>query len=159
VSSVVDPFGGSFFMEALTDEVEAKAYELIQKIDQMGGAVSAIEKGFIQEEIAQSSYQYQKNIESKEKIIVGVNEFVTQGEVSEPVFRIDESIRDIQSAKLKKLKEERHQVEVAQALLEVQSAARDDRNMMPFVIDAVEKKATLGEISNSLREIYGEYNG
>jgi methylmalonyl-CoA mutase N-terminal domain/subunit len=90
---------------------------------------------------------------------VGVNEFVTQGEVSEPVFRIDESIRDIQSAKLKKLKEERHQVDVAQALLEVQSAARDDRNMMPFVIDAVEKKATLGEISNSLREIYGEYNG
>jgi methylmalonyl-CoA mutase N-terminal domain/subunit len=159
VSSVVDPFGGSYFMEALTDEVEAKAYELIQKIDQMGGAVSAIEKGFIQDEIAQSSYKYQKDIESKEKIIVGVNEFVTQGEVSEPVFRIDESIRDIQSAKLKKLKEERHQVDVAQALLEVQSAARDDRNMMPFVIDAVEKKATLGEISNSLREIYGEYNG
>lgn len=159
VSSVVDPFGGSYFMEALTDELELKAYELIQKIDQMGGAVSAIEKGFIQEEIAQSSYKYQKDIESKEKIIVGVNEFVTQGEISEPVFRIDESIRDIQVVKLKKLKEERNQAEATQAMLEVQSAAKDDRNILPFVIDAVEKKATLGEISDSLREIYGEYNG
>ena len=159
VSSAVDPFGGSYFMESLTDEVESKAYELINKIDQMGGAVNAIEKGFIQEEIAHSSYQYQKDIESKEKIIVGVNEFITQGEKSEPVFRIDESIRDIQTSKLIKLREERNQIEASQALQEIQSAAKDDRNIIPFVIDAVEKKATLGEISNSLREIYGEYNG
>jgi methylmalonyl-CoA mutase N-terminal domain/subunit len=159
VSSVVDPFGGSYFMEALTDEIEQKANDLILKIDRMGGAVNAVEKGFIQEEIARSSYQYQKDIESKEKIIVGVNDYLMEGEKTEPVFKIDESIRLVQAEKLKKLRAERDNDATRQNIIDIQTSAKEDRNIMPYVIKAVESKATLGEIADSLREIYGEHNG
>ncbi len=159
VSSVVDPFGGSYFMEALTDEIEHKANDLILKIDKMGGAVNAVEKGFIQEEIARSSYQYQKDIESKEKIIVGVNDYLIEGEKTEPVFKIDESIRLVQAEKLKKLRAERDNDATRQNIIDIQTSAKEDRNIMPYVIKAVESKATLGEIADSLREIYGEHNG
>ena len=146
-------------MEALTDEIEQKANELILKIDKMGGAVNAVEKGFIQEEIARSSYQYQKDIESQEKIIVGVNDYKIEGEKTEPVFKIDESIRQVQTEKLKKLRNERDSVLVQQNIVDIQSCAKEDRNIMPSVLAAVESKATLGEIADSLREVYGEYNG
>jgi methylmalonyl-CoA mutase N-terminal domain/subunit len=159
VSSVVDPFGGSYFMEALTDEIEQKANDLILKIDRMGGAVNAVEKGFIQEEIARSSYQYQKDIESKEKIIIGVNDYLIEGEKTEPVFKIDESIRLVQAEKLKKLRAERDNDVTQQNIIDIQTSAKEDRNIMPYVIKAVESKATLGEIADSLREIYGEHNG
>jgi methylmalonyl-CoA mutase N-terminal domain/subunit len=159
VSSVVDPFGGSYFMEALTDEIEHKANDLILKIDKMGGAVNAVEKGFIQEEIARSSYQYQKDIESKEKIIIGVNDYLIEGEKTEPVFKIDESIRLVQAEKLKKLRAERDNDVTQQNIIDIQTSAKEDRNIMPYVIKAVESKATLGEIADSLREIYGEHNG
>lgn len=159
VSSVVDPFGGSYFMEALTDEIEQKANDLILKIDRMGGAVNAVEKGFIQEEIARSSYQYQKDIESKEKIIVGVNDYLIEGEKTEPVFKIDESIRLVQAEKLKKMRAERDNDVTQQNIIDIQTSAKEDRNIMPYVIKAVESKATLGEIADSLREIYGEHNG
>jgi methylmalonyl-CoA mutase N-terminal domain/subunit len=159
VSSAVDPMGGSYFVEALTAEIEAKAFELIQKIDKMGGAVSAIEKGFMQEEIARSSYAYQKSIESKEQIIVGVNDFLVDEPKYEGVFKIDDSIRKIQSDKLAKLRANRNQSLVDTHINSIKEAAKNDTNIMPHVIEAVECKATLGEIANALREVYGEFIG
>ena len=159
VSSAVDPFGGSYFMEAMTTEIEAKAFELIEKIDKMGGAVSAIEKGFMQEEIARSSYAYQKAVENKEQIIIGVNDFIIDEPKYEGVFKIDDSIRKVQSDKLKKLRAERNQALVDANLLAIKEAAQNDTNIMPHVIEAVENKATLGEVANALRDIYGEFIG
>jgi len=153
----VDPLGGSYFVEALTDEVEQKAWALVEKIDAMGGSVSAIEAGFMQEEIAHSAYEYQRNIESGEKIIVGVNKFTVDKEVPIPGFRIDDHIRIIQTEKLNKLKAKREKMKAEHCLNEIALAAKDGRNLMPFVIEAVENDCTLGEISDVLRKVFGEY--
>lgn len=159
VSSAVDPFGGSYFMESLTREVEVKAFELIEKIDKMGGAVQAIESRFMQDEIARSSYEYQKAVEHKDKIIVGVNDFQVEEPHYDGVFKIDDSIRKVQSEKLQVLRNSRDNANVLKHISSIQDAAKEDRNIMPYVIDAVEAKATLGEIATSLRAIYGEYEG
>lgn len=153
----VDPLAGSYFIENLTNEVEAKAWELIHKIDAMGGSVSAIEQGFIQDEIARSAYDYQRGIESGEKIIVGVNKFGIQGEDSIPVFRVDDSIRDHQIEKLKLLREKRDNEGVKRALSAIRQNAVEGTNIMPSVIDAVEHYCTLGEIADVLRSVFGEY--
>lgn len=153
----VDPLAGSYFVEALTQEVEAKAWQLIQKIDAMGGSVSAIEEGFIQDEIARSAYEYQKGIESGSKIIVGVNKFGIGKEDPVPPFRIDDSIREEQTARLKALKERRDNAAVATILETIRQKATGTENLMPSVIEAVENNATLGEISDVLRGVYGEY--
>lgn len=157
VTDTVDPLAGSYFIESLTDEVEAKAWELIARIDAMGGSVSAIEEGFIQDEIARSAYEYQREIEDGSKIIVGVNKFSIDHEAPIPPFKIDDSIRDIQSAKLATLRAERDASAVANCLAAVKSAATDGTNLMPVVIDAVENRCTLGEIADQLRDVYGEY--
>jgi methylmalonyl-CoA mutase N-terminal domain/subunit len=153
----VDPLAGSYFIESLTDEVEAKAWELIAKIDAMGGSVSAIEEGFIQDEIARSAYEYQKQVENGEKIIVGVNKFTVDHEAPIPPFKIDDSIRDVQSAKLATLRSGRDNIAVTSCLSGIEAAAKDGTNLMPLVIDAVEQKCTLGEIADVLRGVYGEY--
>lgn len=153
----VDPLGGSYFIESLTDEVEQKAWALVEKIDAMGGSVSAIEAGFMQEEIARSAYEYQRNIESGEKIIVGVNKFTIDKEVPIPGFKIDDHIRVIQSEKLSKLKANRNGSNAERSLKEIALAASDGRNLMPLVIEAVENYCTLGEISDVLRKVFGEY--
>lgn len=159
VTDTPDPLGGSYFVEALTNEVEAKAQELIDRIEAMGGAVKAIEAGFIQEEIARSAYEYNQEIESGEKIIVGVNKF-TSNEVDEtPVFKIDDSIRVVQSEKLASLRARRDAAKAAAAIAAIQEAARSGQNLMPPVIAAVEAYCTLGEIADSLRELWGEYQG
>jgi len=157
VADTVDPLAGSYFIENLTREVEEKAWELIRKIDAMGGAVTAVEQGFIQEEIARSAYEYQRQIESTEKIIVGVNKFTVDKEVPIPGFKIDDSIRTIQSDRLKILRAERDAVAAAQSFEAIRSAAVENRNMMPHVVTAVENKCTLGEIADTLRKVYGEY--
>lgn len=159
VTDSVDPMAGSYFVEELTDELERRAFLLIDQIDAMGGSVSAIEQGFIQDEIARSSYAYQKAIENKEKIIVGVNDFVMQEEHPKGIFRVDDSIRQVQSAKLSALRNSRDNAKSSACIAEIQSAARAGNNIMPPVIDAVEANCTLGEIADSLREIYGEYKG
>jgi len=153
----VDPLAGSYFVENLTAEIEEKAWQLIQKIDAIGGSVSAIEQGFIQDEIARSAYDYQRKIESGEKIIVGLNKFAVKEEGSIPVFRIDDSIRDQQVQKLKALREKRDAEKVKRSLQHIRQKAVEGENLMPAVIDAVENYCTLGEISDVLRDVFGEY--
>ena len=157
VADTADPLGGSYFVEALTNEVEAAAWKLIEKIDAMGGSVTAIEQGFIQDEIAKSAYVYQQKIESGEKIIVGVNKFKNYQNVLPPAFRIDDSIRQLQVDKIKTLKQQRHSTKAATALKAVKDAAIKGTNLMPPVIHAVENDCTLGEISHALRDVFGVY--
>ncbi len=153
----VDPLAGSYYVESLTQEVEKRAWELIHTIDAMGGSVAAIEEGFMQDEIARSAYEYQRNIENGEKIIVGVNKFTVDKEESVPGFKIDDSIRTIQSQKLATLRKGRNQTAVDEALVSIKKAATTGENLMPLVIAAVENYCTLGEIADTLRSVFGEY--
>jgi methylmalonyl-CoA mutase N-terminal domain/subunit len=153
----VDPLAGSYFIESLTAEVEKKAWELIAKIDAMGGSVAAIESGFMQDEIAKSAYAYQKEIESGEKIIVGVNKFTIDEAPTNIAFKIDDSIRQVQIEKINTLKQNRDNTKVAACLDAITNAAKGTDNIMPLVVEAVENKATLGEISNALRAVFGEF--
>jgi methylmalonyl-CoA mutase N-terminal domain/subunit len=123
----------------------------------MGGSVSAIEQSFIQNEIAKSAYEYQRKIEEKEKIIVGVNEFITEEEKNIPLLRIDDSIREVQSQKLSALREKRDKEKAEACLQKINTAAHEGTNLMPLVIEAVENYCTLGEIADSLRKVFGEY--
>lgn len=157
VADTVDPLAGSYFVENLTNEVEQKAWQLIHQIDAMGGSVSAIEEGFMQNEIAKSAYDYQRQIENGEKIIVGVNKFTIQQEQSVPAFKIDDSIRQIQVDKINSLKSRRDDTAVVACLSKIEDAAKGNTNLMPLVIDAVENNCTLGEISDCLRKVFGEY--
>jgi methylmalonyl-CoA mutase N-terminal domain/subunit len=157
VTETVDPLGGSYFVEQLTNDIEAKAWDYIEKIDAMGGAVKAIEEGYIQNEIASSAYEYQQAIEKGEKIIVGVNKFTTREEAQTSIFRVDDSIRQLQVEKLRKLKAEREQTAVEERLNKIKQAAKNDENLMPYIIDAVEYYATLGEIADTLRTVFGEF--
>jgi methylmalonyl-CoA mutase N-terminal domain/subunit len=159
VSQTVDPLGGSYFVEALTTEIEEAAWKLIEKIDSMGGSVKAIEAGFIQEEIAHAAYLYNQAIETGEKIIVGVNKFTAAEKEQAPSFRIDDSIRIHQSEKLRSLRERRDAAKAAASLEKIRNAASGEENLMPLVIDAVENLCTLGEISDTLRSVWGEYRG
>jgi methylmalonyl-CoA mutase N-terminal domain/subunit len=157
VADTVDPLAGSYFVESLTNEVEQKAWELIQKIDAMGGSVTAIEQGFIQNEIARSAYEYQKQIENKRKIIVGVNQFNLDEENKIPRFKIDDSIREVQSKRLQTLKATRNNEHAQNSLFKIETAAKEGTNLMPAVIEAVENFCTLGEIADTLRKVFGEY--
>lgn len=157
VTDTVDPLAGSYFIESLTDEIEAAAQLYIDTIDAMGGSVNAIENGYIQQEIANAAYQYQIEVESAERIIVGVNKFTQEKEGVTDVLHIDESIRTIQVAKLKKLKAERNNHAVAIALKNLSEAAKSDQNLMPFILVAVEEYASLGEIADCMRNVFGEY--
>ena len=159
VTDTVDPLAGSYFVETLTNEIEAAAWQYIEKIDAMGGAVTAIEAGYMQEEIARSAYTYQKEIESKEKIIVGVNSFQVKEPKQASLFRVDDAIRQVQIEKLKVLKNNRDSESVRLALAEISHCAKANINLMPAVISAVEYGTTLGEISDALRVIFGEYRG
>jgi methylmalonyl-CoA mutase N-terminal domain/subunit len=153
----IDPLAGSYFVEALTSELEQLAWELIAKIDAMGGSVSALEQGFIQEEIARSAYNYQRNIESEEKIIVGVNKFSSDETEKIPVFRVDDSIRQVQSQKLASLRNRRDPAMVDQVLQSLNDKAASGENIIPAVIEAVEQKCTLGEVADELRSVFGEH--
>ena len=159
VPDTVDPMGGSYFIESLTNTVEEAALDLISKIDDMGGSVAAIEQGFIQNEIAKSAYDHQRKVETKEKIIVGVNAFETSEKDNTNVFRIDDSIRKIQSTKLDTLRKERDPAQCDHILQLLNDQAASGENLMPTVIRAVEASCTLGEIADTLREVFGEYKG
>lgn len=159
IADTVDPLGGSYYVEALTREVEAKAWELIEKIDAMGGSVAAVEQGFIQDEIARSAYRYQQEIETGEKVIVGVNKFVVEEEAHADVFRIDDSIRKLQAEKLQALRSRRNAENAAAVLAALEAAAGTSANLMPLVVEAVECYCTLGEIADTLRKVWGEYSG
>ncbi|HTD93048.1 MAG TPA: methylmalonyl-CoA mutase family protein [Chitinophagaceae bacterium] len=152
-----DPLAGSYYVEALTRDVEDAAWKLIQQIDAMGGSVSAIEQGFIQDEIARSAYEYQRQVERVEKIIVGVNKFQVENESPIPGFRIDDSIRQVQVEKLGRLRNNRNPAKCDQLLQMLSDRATGGENIMPAVIEAVENKCTLGEVADTLREVFGEY--
>jgi methylmalonyl-CoA mutase N-terminal domain/subunit len=139
--------------------MEQKALELIKRIDDMGGAVIAIEQGFIQNEIARSAYQYQKAIESEEKIIVGVNKYQVKEERFTKLMKIDETIQQLQMDKLIQLKAERNNLLVASLLAKLEEVANSSENLMPTVIACVEAYCTLGEIADVLRKVYGEFKG
>jgi methylmalonyl-CoA mutase N-terminal domain/subunit len=157
VTDTADPLAGSYYVENLTNEIEKEATELIKMIDDMGGSVTAIENGFMQNKIAESAYAYQKNIESKDKIIVGVNEFKSASKTQIPILKIDEKIRQEQIEKLNAIKAKRNPDKVTLCLASIKQAAIGTDNLMPLVVDAVEHYCTLGEIADTLRSVYGEY--
>lgn len=159
ICDTVDPFAGSYYIETLTNEIEKEAFDLIQKIDVMGGAVSAIEQGFIQEQIATSSYKYQMAIERKEKIIVGVNKYISKENSATPLLKLDQAVEKNQIERLTAFKQNRNQEVVGNKLATIKAKAASTENLMPYVIDAVEHQCTLGEIANVLREVWGEYKG
>ena len=156
-TSTADPLAGSYYVEALTNEMEQKAMEYIQKVDDMGGAIAAIEKGFFQKEIADSAYKYQKEIEEKKRIIVGINDYVLEKENPIELLRIDPKVGDEQLFRLQKLKGKRDNRKVKDALEKLHYAVEKDENLMPLIIDAVKVYTTLGEITEVLRKVYGEY--
>ncbi|MCX8117715.1 MAG: methylmalonyl-CoA mutase family protein [Desulfobacterota bacterium] len=157
VAEMIDPLGGSYAVESLTHEIERKAQEYIDKIDAMGGAIKAIESGFIQEEIAESAYQYQKEIETKKRIIVGLNQFQIEEEPLRDILKIDPEIERYQKEKLARVKGERDQARVRETLGALKKAAQGTENIVPRILEAVKAYATLGEISDVLREVFGEY--
>lgn len=157
VANTVDPLAGSYYVEKLTEEMERRTMEYFRKLDNMGGAIPAIEKGFFQKEIADSSYQYQREVEEKKRILVGVNDYTTEDKQPLRILKVDPEIEEEQVKRLQKLKRERNNRKVDKILEELHYAAEKDENLMPVIIDAVKAYATLGEICNILREAYGEY--
>jgi methylmalonyl-CoA mutase N-terminal domain/subunit len=157
VADMVDPLGGSYAVEALTTEIERKALEYIEKIDAMGGAIKAIESGFMQQEIGESAYQYQKEIESKKCIIVGINQFQIEEEPLRDILRIRPEVERYQKEKLATVKKERDQGKVKETLAILKKAAQGTDNIIPPILEAVREYATLGEISDTLRQVFGEY--
>jgi len=156
VTNTVDALGGSYFVETLTNQVERGAWDYIEKIDALGGMVAAIERGYPQREISEASYRYQVAVDKKEKIIVGVNDFVTQ-EKPLDTLQIDETVAHRQAERLSKLRAERSSDEVARRLGALRKAAQGSENLMPFIFDAVKSYATLGEICDAMREVFGTY--
>lgn len=159
VTDTVDPLAGSYFVEALTNEIEQKANDLIEITDKMGGMVSAIEQGYVQQEIANSAYAYQQAIEDGSLQIIGVNQHVDTESEQMNTLQIDDSIRQLQIEKIEQLKTGRDATRVETILNTIQQHAKDNVNLMPIVIEAVENKVTLGEISDALRNVFGEHAG
>jgi methylmalonyl-CoA mutase N-terminal domain/subunit len=157
VADIVDPLGGSYFVERLTKDLEDEALAYFDQIDRIGGMVEAIERGFPQKEIAESAYRFQQAVERREKIIVGVNDFVTDRETPIETLYIDESTADTQLEALDNLKAKRDNGGVQRALDRLRAAARSTENVMPPILDAVRAYATVGEMCDALRDVWGEY--
>jgi len=156
VADVVDPLAGSYYVEYLTDQIEAQAWEYIKKIDDLGGSVYAIERGFMQAEIEQAAYTYQKNLEEEKAIVVGVNRFALEHEERPRLMRVDTEMSKRQAARVAELRQLRDNARVQQALSALEAGAEGDANLMPLIIEAVEAYATLGEISDAMRRVFGE---
>ncbi len=158
VADSIDPLAGSYLVEALTDEIELKALEYIIKIDEMGGSVAAINRGFFQDEIARSAYDYQKAVEEKEQIVVGVNAFTAEEQEPKDLLEISAEMTEKQLNRVRALKAKRDQQKASAALQKLENAARGSDNLMPHIIECVECYATLGEISDTLRGVFGVYS-
>uniref|UniRef100_A0A7C5VLB3 methylmalonyl-CoA mutase n=1 Tax=Fervidobacterium thailandense TaxID=1008305 RepID=A0A7C5VLB3_9BACT len=158
VADTIDPLGGSYVIEAMTNEIERRAMEYIEKIDQMGGMIKAIESGYVQKEIHESAYKHQLAVERGEEIIVGVNKFQIQEDARiGEILKVDPELEKKQKERLKKLKERRDNEKVRKLLNKIKEVASTDENLFPYVLEAVKAYATVGEISNALREVFGEY--
>jgi methylmalonyl-CoA mutase N-terminal domain/subunit len=153
----VDPLGGSYYVEWLTNEIESKAAAYISEIDKMGGALKAIEKAYVQREIATSAYNYQRAVDSGEQVIVGVNKFSAKDDDLPDTLEIGTEVEQKQTERLSRLKRERSNQKVSEVLDRVRSVAASDGNIMPSIIEAVKAYATVGEISDALRDVFGEY--
>jgi methylmalonyl-CoA mutase N-terminal domain/subunit len=158
IPDTVDPLGGSYFIEALTTEVEQRAWQYIEKIDGIGGAVPAIEAGWIQDEIHESAFRIQQQVESADRVVVGVNRFRENDEMPPELLRIDDAEVEAQKGKLRDLRGRRDQTKVDQALAEVADVARGSENLLDPMKEALRAEATLGEVSDALRAVFGEYD-
>lgn len=159
VTEVIDPLGGSYYVEALTDEIEKKVLDYLKEIEDRGGMIETIKSGWFQREIARSAYQKQKEIEEGKQVVVGVNQFITDEKSNFQIHRVDPKVAEEMKQRVKKLREERDNSKVQQVLSELSNAAEGKENLVPFVINAVKAYATIGEICNVFRKVYGEYRG
>ena len=157
ITKTVDPMAGSYYLEYLCDEIEDGVRKYLKQIEKMGGALKAIEKGFFQSEIRQNAYRLKKEVDSGDRVLVGVNKFSDEKEAKQELLRIDDSVEKKQKAALKKLRSERDNKKVEYALSKMQSAAEKEDNLMPFILNAAKAYATTGEISNTFRQVFGEY--
>ena len=156
VADVIDPLGGSWAIEALTDELQGHAEQYLAKIDEMGGMVHAISKGYVQREIQEAAYAWQRRVEAKDQVVVGVNAFKSE-EPPVPVMKVDPALELAQVERVRALRRDRHGAAAQAAVDAVRRAARGTENLMPFIVDAVKAEATLGEISDAMRDVFGEY--
>jgi len=157
VISTVDPLGGSYYVEWLTDKMEEETYKYWDRVEQLGGVISAIEKGFFQREIAQAAYKYQKEIDEKRRIVVGVNDYTIDEPIEIPILKMDEKGEERQINRLKKLRRDRDNSKMQKNLERLRKAAEGDDNLMPYILDCVHSYATLGETCQVLRDVFGEY--
>ncbi len=157
VADTIDPLAGSYYVEHLTNEIERRAWELIDRVEKMGGVLKAIEAGYIQRELHESAYRYQKAVDSREQIVVGVNEFVTDTPVTFETLKMDPRVRDRQVARLQQVRAERDNKRVQALLAQLRREAEGDTPLMPTILECVRAYATLGEICGILREVFGEY--
>ncbi|KYK27757.1 methylmalonyl-CoA mutase [Thermoplasmatales archaeon SG8-52-1] len=157
VTDTVDPLGGSYYIEWLTDKMEEETYQYWDKVDKFGGVLPAIEKGFYQREIANAAYKYQKEIEEKKQIVVGINEYQMDEPIEIPILKMDEKGEERQINRLKKLRKDRNNQKVERNLSALRKAAMGDENLMPYILDCVHSYATLGETCQVLRDVFGEY--
>jgi methylmalonyl-CoA mutase N-terminal domain/subunit len=157
ITKTVDPMAGSHYLEELCDEIEERTWAYLKKIDKMGGSLKAIEKGFFQAEIRQNAYRIKKEVDDSSRILAGVNKFVDEVEAKQKLLRIDDSLGAKQEKAIKALRKSRDNKKTNTALSKLQVAAETDKNLMPFILNSVKTYATTGEISNTLREVFGEY--
>jgi methylmalonyl-CoA mutase, N-terminal domain len=157
VADIVDALGGSYAIEEITNQLEAKATDYIQKIDDLGGMLKAIEQGFPQREIQEAAYQYQKAVEHQEEIVVGVNKFHIEENTKIPTLKVDDSIEKNQVERVRALRERRDKSKVENCLANLKSSAQTDENLLPKILECVENYVTVGEISHCLRSVWGEY--
>jgi methylmalonyl-CoA mutase N-terminal domain/subunit len=157
VTHTIDPLGGSYYIEWLTDELENETYKYFEKVERLGGVIPAIEKGFFQREIAESAYKYQKEIDTNRRKIVGVNDFITDDEISIPILKMDEKGEQRQIKRLQKLRKDRNNQKLGRYLNDLRKAAESDENLMPYILNCIRSYGTLGETCGILREVFGEY--
>jgi methylmalonyl-CoA mutase N-terminal domain/subunit len=157
VANTIDPLAGSYYIESLTNEIERRANLYLEKIEGMGGTLRAIEQGYIQQEIQNAAYDFQQGVDRLENVVVGVNRFQAEGEKAIPIQRIDEALESRQVERLHALRQRRDKAAWEQAIKAIEDAARTGANLMPPIIHAVESYCTVGEISDALRRVFGEY--
>ncbi len=157
MTAAIDPIAGSYYVETLTNEIEKRAGEYIGKIDAMGGTLKAIERGYVQQEIQNAAYEFQKTVDSKEQILVGVNQFQVEHEKPVMLLKMDPELERRQVERLRAFRAKRDQGVADAAVRKVDETARDGGKLMPVIVDAVEKNATVGEICDAMRKVFGEY--
>ena len=157
MTDTVDPLGGSYFLETLTNQVEAASYDYFRRIEDLGGVIPGLESGFFQREIAQAAYVYQQEEDRKERVTVGVNEYCDDDTLDIPLLRVDEAGEALQVERMNDLRRRRDNRQVTDSLRALEQAARGEQNLMPPLLEAVKAYATLGEMMNVFRSVFGEY--